>query len=104
MIQGMAKRRLEVRGAMQSHNLPQLGMLIGNTVMHSDNAGLIAKGQTLCELVRRSSNAHWRMTHCPCADGPRLLALSEPCGRRRPASVQNGIAGNAHSAKQRCSI
>jgi hypothetical protein len=44
--------RLKMQDALRAHDLLQFGRLIGNTDMHSGNAGLMAKGDTLAELVK----------------------------------------------------
>ncbi|MDQ3060139.1 MAG: HipA domain-containing protein [Pseudomonadota bacterium] len=44
--------RLNAQDALRAHDLLQFGRLIGNTDMHSGNAGLMAKGASLAELVK----------------------------------------------------
>jgi hypothetical protein len=51
------QKRLSARDADLAHAMLQFGRLIGNTDMHSGNAGLYVQGQTLAELV--SGNFTW---------------------------------------------
>lgn len=44
--------RLNAQDALDAHDLLQFGRLIGNTDMHSGNAALMAKGDSLAELVK----------------------------------------------------
>lgn len=51
------QKRLSAKDADLAHAMLQFGRLIGNTDMHSGNAGLFVQGQTLAELV--SGNFSW---------------------------------------------